>query len=82
MAALLNMDFTLLKSLVRDQFKGKEKLITPNVYALELGYQYAKEHFICPLAIQVDSRDLVGDRILVDGNTATGLGAVFGGATV
>lgn len=82
LAALLNMDFTLLKGLVRDQFKGKEKLITPNIYALELGYQYAKEHFICPLAIQVDSRNLVGDRILVDGNTATGLGAVFGGATV
>jgi len=82
LAALLNMDFTLLKGLVRDQFKGKEKLITPNVYALELGHQYAKEHFLCPLSIRVETRDLVNNRILVDGNTATGLGAVFGGATV
>ena len=82
LAALLNMDFTLLKGLVRDQFKGKEKLITPNIYALELGYQYAKEHFLCPLSIRVESRDLVNNRILVDGNTGTGLGAVFGGATV
>ena len=82
LAALLNMDFTLLKDLVRDQFKGKEKLITPNIYALELGYQYANEHFICPLGIQVASRDLVNNRILVDGNTATALGAVYGGATV
>ena len=82
LAALLSMDFALLKSLVRDQFKGKEKLITPNVYALELGHQYANEHFICPLAIKVESRDLVNNRILVDGNTASGLGAVFGGATV
>lgn len=82
LAALLDMDFTLLKGLVRDQFKGKEKLITPNVYALDLGYQYAREHFICPLAIRVESRNLVNSRILVDGNTATGLGAVFGGATV
>lgn len=82
LAALLNMDFVLLKGLVRDQFKGKEKLITPNVYALELGHQYAKEHFICPLSIRVETRDLVNNRILVDGNTATGLGAVFGGATV
>ena len=82
LAALLDMDFTLLKGLVRDQFKGKEKLITPNVYALELGYQHAREHFICPLAIRVESRDLVNNRILVDGNTATGLGAVFGGATI
>ncbi len=82
LAALLNMDFTLLKGLVRDQFKGKEKLITPNIYALELGYQYANKHFICPLAIKVETRDLVNDRILVDGNTASGLGAVYGGATV
>lgn len=82
LAALLNMDFALLKGLVRDQFKGKEKLITPNVYALELGHQYAKEHFLCPLSIRVETRDLVNNRILVDGNTATGLGAVFGGATV
>lgn len=82
LAALLSMDFTLLKALVRDQFKGKEKLITPNIYALELGYQYANEHFICPLAIKVESRDLINNRILVDGNTAVGLGAVYGGATV
>jgi len=82
LAALLNMDFVLLKGLVRDQFKGKEKLITPNVYALELGYQYAREHFLCPLSIRVETRDLVNNRIMVDGNTATGLGAVFGGATV
>ncbi len=82
LAALLSLDFTLLKGLVRDQFKGKEKLITPNIYALELGYQYANEHFICPLAIKVESRELVNNRILVDGNTAIGLGAVFGGATV
>jgi len=82
LAALLSMDFSLLKGLVRDQFKGKEKLITPNIYALELGFQYANEHFICPLAIKVESRDLLNNRILVDGNTATGLGAVYGGATV
>jgi len=66
LAALLSLDFTLLKGLVRDQFKGKEKLITPNIYALELGYQYANEHFICPLAIKVESRELVNNRILVD----------------
>ena len=82
LAALLNMDFSLLKALVRDQFKGKEKLITPNIYALELGYQYANKHFICPLAIKVESRDLINNRILVDGNTGVGLGAVYGGATV
>ena len=41
-----------------------------------------KEHFDYPLDIRVERRDLVGDRIMVDGNTACGLGAVYGGATV
>ncbi len=82
LAALLKIDFSVLRTLVSDQFKGKEKLITPNVYALELGHQYAKTHFDCPLNYQVQRRELIGNRILVDGNTGCGLGAVFGGATV
>jgi len=82
LAALLNIEFDVLKSLVTDQFKGKDKLITPNIYALELGYQYANQHFTCPLSIKVERRDLVNNRIMVDGNTASGLGAVYGGATV
>lgn len=82
LAALLNIEFDVLKSLIADQFKGKDKLITPNIYALELGYQYANQHFDCPLSINVERRDLVKSRIMVDGNTAVGLGAVFGGATV
>jgi len=82
LAALLNIEFEVLKSLVGDQFKGKEKLITPNIYALELGYQFANQHFSCPLPIRVERRELINNRIMVDGNTASGLGAVYGGATV
>ena len=82
LAALLDMDFSALTGLVGDQFRGKEKLIAPNVHALELGHQYAKENFDCPIGIRVESRDLVGDHILLDGNTATALGCIYGGATV
>ncbi|MEW6984058.1 2-oxoacid:acceptor oxidoreductase subunit alpha [Colwelliaceae bacterium 6471] len=82
LAALLNIEFEVLKSLVGDQFKSKKKLITPNIYALEIGYQFANRHFTCPLPIKVERRDLINNRIMVDGNTATGLGAVYGGATV
>lgn len=82
LAALLDVEFDVLTGLVSDQFKGKEKLIAPNVHALELGFQYAKKNFECPISIRVERRDLVGDSILIDGNTACGLGAVYGGATV
>ncbi|HSB95608.1 MAG TPA: 2-oxoacid:acceptor oxidoreductase family protein, partial [Spongiibacteraceae bacterium] len=82
LAALLDIEFEVLTGLIADQFKGKEKLITPNVHALELGFHYARENFECPIGIRVARRDNVGDQILIDGNTACGLGAIYGGATV
>lgn len=82
LAALLDIDFAVLTALVGDQFKGKEKLVLPNIHALELGYQYAKDNYECPIGIRVQKSDKVGDKILVDGNTALGLGALYGGASV
>lgn len=82
LAALLDIDFAVITQLVGDQFKGKEKLIAPNIHALELGHQYAKENYDCPIGIRVEKRDLVGDSILLDGNTAIGLGCIYGGATM
>ncbi len=82
LAALLDIDFAVLTALVADQFKGKEKLVLPNIHALELGHQYAKANFECPIGIRVQKSDKVGDKILLDGNTALGLGALYGGASV
>lgn len=82
LAALLDIEFGVLTDLIGEQFRGKEKLIAPNIHALEAGYHYARQNFECPLGIRVERRDLVGDKILVDGNTACGLGAIYGGATV
>ncbi len=82
LAALINIDFEVLTGLVSDQFRGKEKLILPNIHALELGHQFASENFQCPLNLQLKSSDKNTDKILIDGNTAVGLGCVYGGATV
>jgi 2-oxoglutarate ferredoxin oxidoreductase subunit alpha len=82
LAALLDMDFKVLTGLVEDQFKGKKNLVLPNIHALELGYHYVRANFECPIGIRVQKSDKVGDKILLDGNTALGLGALYGGATV
>ncbi len=82
LSALLDIEFAVLKDLVAEQFRGKEKLVAPNIHALELGYQYAQEHFACPLGIRLQRSDKVGDQILMEGNDALALGAVYGGATV
>lgn len=82
LAALLDMDMEVLRGIVRDQFEGKEKVIALNYTALDLGADYACKHYKCPLDIRVAARDLNGDQIMIDGNTACGLGAIWAGATV
>ena len=82
LTALLDIEFEVLEQLLAEQFEGKEKLISLNIKALKLGVQYINDNFSFPLEIRLERRDLVGDKILVDGNSACGLGAVYGGATV
>jgi 2-oxoglutarate ferredoxin oxidoreductase subunit alpha len=82
LAALLDIDVAELERLIAEQFKGKEKLIEPNLKALNVGHAYALQQFACPLGVRVSRRQLIGDRIFVDGNSAAALGAVYSGATV
>jgi len=82
LAALLNIELSVIETLLRERFKGKDKLITANLHALKIGYDDAQSRFQCPLSVRVRRSDATGDRILVEGNFAAGLGAVYGGATV
>ncbi len=81
-AALLNIDREVIIGLLNDQFPGKEKVVANNVKALDLGMAYAREHWTCPLSFSVSSLDLTNGKIMIDGNTACGIGAVYAGATV
>ena len=82
LAALLEMELPVVEQLVAEQYKGKEKLLAPNLAALQLGADWARNHAGEPLGLKVRRADAVGDRIFVDGNSAAGLGFVYGGATV
>ena len=82
LSALISIDFDVITGMVSAQYKGKDDLIAPNIHALEIGRNYALNYLDCPLPIQVRYSDAVGDRIMVDGNAAAGLGAIYGGATV
>lgn len=81
LAALLNMDMDVIKNIVKEQFSKKEKLIPPNYEALDMGAQYALENYRCPINLTVETRELNKDKILIDGNAATALGMLYGGAS-
>src|SRR5690606_15555386 len=70
------------EKLFYEQFRGKEKLIDSNAKAFHMGRDWALQNLECPLGIRLEKRDAVGDRILLEGNNAAALGAVYGGATV
>jgi 2-oxoglutarate/2-oxoacid ferredoxin oxidoreductase subunit alpha len=82
LAALLDIDLAVIETLIGEQYRGKDKLIDGNREAARIGHAYACANFHCPLGIRVVRSDRVGDRIVIDGNKAAGLGAVYGGATV
>ena len=79
--AVLNVDMDVVAQLLDEKYSAKKALKDSNDRALRLGFDYAKKHFE-PLPFHLEKMDANGDKILIDGNTATALGCVYAGATV
>jgi len=82
LVAILNVDLDVVAALLDEKYAGKKALRESNHRALRLGYDYAKDHFDCPLPFHLESMDANSDKILIDGNTAVALGCIYAGATV
>jgi len=82
LAYLFDMEFSVFEESIQSQFAKKAKLIAPNIEALKLGYDYAQEHYQDACELKIKRCDLNKDKIMIEGNTATGLGAVYAGVTV
>ncbi|MDP6079702.1 MAG: 2-oxoacid:acceptor oxidoreductase subunit alpha [Arenicellales bacterium] len=82
LAALLEIDLDTLKQLLEETFSNKQALIDSNLTAIQIGYNYAREQFNCPLSMRLSRLDKTAGHIMIDGNTAAALGCVYAGATV
>ncbi len=82
LSALLDMDIVAIEALVAEQYKGKDKLIQPNIHALHIGRDWVLKNLQCPIGLRIQRADAIGNRIMMEGNSAAALGAVYGGATV
>ncbi len=80
--ALLGIETEVTEELIKELYKGKDKLIAPNMEALHIGRDYAEKNLKGAVGLKVKRADSVGDRILIEGNAAAALGCVYGGATV
>jgi 2-oxoglutarate ferredoxin oxidoreductase subunit alpha len=82
LAALLDIDLDTITALIEETFASKPKLIGSNMEAIRIGYDYARENFVCPLPSKVAAMDGTKGHVIIDGNTAAGLGCMYAGATV
>jgi 2-oxoglutarate/2-oxoacid ferredoxin oxidoreductase subunit alpha len=87
LAALLDLDIAKIRELLAETYARKPALVESNMKAIELGYNYTRENFECPLPLRVAPSLLEGGsktrgHIMIDGNTSAALGCVFAGATV
>ena len=82
LAALLDLDLEQVRALLAETYAKKPQLVDSNMKAIQLGYDFAKKNFQCPLPLRVEKMSKTSGHIMIDGNTAAALGCVFAGATV
>jgi 2-oxoglutarate ferredoxin oxidoreductase subunit alpha len=82
LASLLDMELAVLVDSLTKQFRKNPKLAEPNIRALELGFAYAREQYPDTCQLKVRRCSQAGDAIIIDGNSAVALGAIYAGATV
>jgi 2-oxoglutarate ferredoxin oxidoreductase subunit alpha len=80
-AALLDMDMEVVKNLLDKTFAKKASLLEANHLAINMGYEWAKANLEVPLPFTARTSDKTDGHIVIDGNTAGGLGSVYAGAT-
>jgi len=81
-AQLLSIEMQILEATVRQQFAKKVKAAELNMNAVRAGYEYAAATLAKQDPYVIESMNATQGKILIDGNSATALGALFAGVTV
>jgi len=79
LANLLGIELEPIKAALDFHFKGKESPVEFNMRMINLAYQWADQNLDLEIPYKIETRDLTDNSILVDGNTAAGLGTIYGG---
>jgi 2-oxoglutarate/2-oxoacid ferredoxin oxidoreductase subunit alpha len=81
-AQLLSMDMKAVEAAVRRQFAKKQKAADLNWSAIKAGYDFASTSLTKQDALALEPMNLTAGKIIIDGNAAAALGAMFAGVTV
>src|ERR1035438_2606723 len=81
-AQLLEIDLAVVEHGLRKQFAKKVKVFELNFGAVKAGFDYAAEKLVKQDPYAIQRMDQTKGKIIIDGNAACGMGAVFAGVTV
>jgi 2-oxoglutarate ferredoxin oxidoreductase subunit alpha len=81
-AQLLAIDLGVVESNLRRQFAKKQKVFDLNFGAVKAGFDYAQENLPKRDPFYIERMNGTAGKIVIDGNAACGMGAVFAGVTV
>ncbi|MGA7244466.1 MAG: 2-oxoacid:acceptor oxidoreductase subunit alpha [Terracidiphilus sp.] len=81
-AQLLSIDLTVVENGVKKQFAKKQKVFDLNYGAVKAGFDYAQEKLVKQDPFLIERMNQTAGKIIIDGNAACGMGAVFAGVTV
>ncbi|MGA9588029.1 MAG: 2-oxoacid:acceptor oxidoreductase subunit alpha [Terracidiphilus sp.] len=81
-AQLLSIDLAVVENSVKKQFAKKQKVFDLNFGAVKAGYDYAQEKLVKQDPFFLERMNATAGKIIIDGNAACGMGAVFAGVTV
>jgi len=81
-AQVLSIDMKAVEGAVRKQFAKKQKAADLNWSAVEAGFNYAAQTFTKNDPFVVERMHANEGKIIIDGNAACALGAMFAGVTV
>lgn len=79
---LLSIDREEIRAAIAKQFQAKAKAVELNVKAVDVGFDFAENHLTKADPLKIERMDETAGKILIDGNSAGALGAMFGGVTV
>ncbi len=81
-AKLLNLDMAEVEKALRKQFAKKVKAAELNWNAAKAGYDYAAASVVKADPYTVERMNETQGKIIIDGNSAAAMGAMFAGVTV
>ena len=82
LASLLGIEMEEIRNAILKQFKTKPKAAELNWNAAVAGYDWAQEHLVKKDPFRFERMDGNKGKIIIEGNAAAALGAVFGGVSV